>query len=305
MQRVLVTGASGLIGRHVAEELARRGFDVHGCARTWAPIAGVSMHSCDLLDAHPTGALVRTVKPDIIVHSAWVTTHGVYWQSPENRDWLTASLSLLGAANDSGVRRFVGVGTCAEYDPAELRPRHETRSVIAPSTPYGATKDEFRRAAEQLANTEGVEFAWARVFMLYGAGEHPDRFVASLARALVSGQPALTSSGTAVRDFFDARDVGGAIAALAASHLTGALNIGSGNGVSLREIGERLANSAGHPELLAVGAIPDRPGEPKSLVADVTRLRDELGFRPAITLDRGLADALDYWRERRLTAREI
>jgi nucleoside-diphosphate-sugar epimerase len=296
MERVLVTGATGLIGRHVAEELSRRGFDVHGGARTTTPIAHVSMHSCDLLDAHAAGALVRTVRPDIIVHSAWVTTHGIYWQSPENRDWLAASLSLIHAANDSGVRRFVGVGTCAEYEPADVESRHETRSVIAPSTLYGATKDELRRAAEQFANTEGMEFAWARAFMLYGAGEHPDRFVASLARALVSGKPARMSSGTAVRDFLDARDAGAAIAGLAASRLTGAVNIGSGRGVSLREVGERLSNIAGHPELLAPGAMPDRPAEPKSLVADVARLRDELGFRPAITLDRGLNDTLDYWR---------
>jgi nucleoside-diphosphate-sugar epimerase len=132
--------------------------------------------------------------------------------------------------------------------------------------------------------------------MLFGAGEHHDRFVASLAKSLASGKPAKMSSGTAVRDFLDARDVGGAVAALAMSNVAGAVNIASGDPVSLLDVGRRLANLAGKPELLAPGALPDRPGEPASLAVDATRLHREVGYRPKLTLDRGLSDALAYWR---------
>ncbi|HEY5048801.1 MAG TPA: NAD(P)-dependent oxidoreductase [Rhizomicrobium sp.] len=296
MKRTLVTGASGLIGRHVAEALAQRGFEVHGCSRAPARTPAISMHQCDLLDSRATELLLREIRPDTIVHCAWVTTHGTYWQSPQNLEWLSAGVLLLRAARDAGMSRFVGVGSCAEYEAAGDMARHESRSPIAPTTLYGSAKDALRLAAEKTAAEQGFQYAWARVFMLYGAGEHPDRFIASLARAIVSGQPALMSSGTIVRDYLDARDVGTAIAMLAASPLAGVVNIASGHGITLRAVGEKLAKIAGRPDLLVPGALPPRAGEPQTLVADVGRLRDELGFRPSIALDRGLADVLDYWR---------
>jgi nucleoside-diphosphate-sugar epimerase len=132
--------------------------------------------------------------------------------------------------------------------------------------------------------------------MLYGAGEHKDRFVASLARALVRGEPAKMSSGKVVRDFLDARDVGAAIAAVAASPSTGAVNIGSGRPVSLLQVGETLAHLAGKPHLLQVGALPDRAGEAATLAIAVARLTREVGFHPGVSLEQGLRDVLAYWR---------
>jgi nucleoside-diphosphate-sugar epimerase len=294
MARVLVTGATGLIGQHVSASLAARDFDVHGVARRLGHQPCVTLHACDLLDPIATSQLVEDIRPDIVVHCAWITTHAVYWQSPANLTWLTASLSLLRATQQSGTRRFIGVGTCAEHAVAEADSDVRTLATL-----YGTSKDAFRRVGEQFAANEHLEFAWTRVFMLYGAGEHPDRFIASLARALVSGQPARMSSGTVVRDFLDARDVGAAIAAVAASELTGTVDIGSGHAISLRTAGQLLAEISGRPDLFAPGALPDRAGEPLSLVADVSRLQDEIGYLPAITLDRGFRDALEYWRERR------
>jgi nucleoside-diphosphate-sugar epimerase len=298
MEHALVTGVSGLIGRHVAASLVRSGLEVHGLARSQPDIVGVTMHHCDILDHDATANLIGEIRPGIVVHCAWVTTHGIFWHSPENLDWLGASLSLLRSARDAGMRRFVGVGTGFEYEADGENPKQEYRSAIAPATLYGSAKDALNRVAERFAITQGIEYAWARVFMLYGGGEHPDRFTASLARALLSGRPARMSSGKVVRDFLDARDVGAAIAMLAASRQTGIINVGSGDGITLRALGERLAEIAGHPDLLAPGALPDRPGEPQRLVADICRLKTELGFRPSVTLDRGLADVLDYWRNR-------
>ncbi|MGD0192951.1 MAG: NAD(P)-dependent oxidoreductase [Rhizomicrobium sp.] len=299
MTRVLVTGATGLIGRHISTSLAARGIEVHGVARHAAALDGTVMHACDVLDISSTRELVRNLRPDIVVHSAWVTSHGVYWRSPENLGWITASLALMIAAHASGTRRFIGVGTCAEYAASDVKPRNERTSAIQPATPYGQAKDEFRRTAELFASKHDMEFAWARVFMLYGAGEHPDRFVASLARALVAGEPARMSSGAAIRDFLDARDVGEAVAVLTASSVTGAVNVASGVGISLRDAGQKLAGIAGRPDLFAPGTLPDRAGEPASLVADVSRLKDEVGFLPKVSLDQGFRDALEYWRRLR------
>ena len=92
------------------------------------------------------------------------------------------------------------------------------------------------------------------------------------------------------------RDAGAALAALALSDVAGAVNIASGEGVSIASIAERLGGIAGRPDLIRIGALPDREGEPPRIVADVRRLRDEVGFRPSLTLQEGLADTYSWWR---------
>lgn len=297
--RVLVTGASGLIGRHVVKSLIARGVEVHAATRslTHETTDGeVRWHKVDLFDHRARVQMLDSAEAQAIVHCAWVTEHGAYWTAPENLDWVGATLSLAREGHERGVKRLVGVGTCAEYDWTTGETLTEDTTPLKPATLYGAAKDAARRTLQAFAQVADLSFAWARVAMLYGAGEHKDRFVASLARALVRGEPAKMSSGRAVRDFLDARDVGAAIAAVALSRVAGAVNIGSGQPLSLLQVGETLARLAGKPQLLQPGALPDRVGEPATLAVDVTRLTREVAFRPTVPLERGLKDALDYWR---------
>lgn len=299
-ERVLVTGATGLIGRHVVSALVEQGAEVHaaGCSRV--PRSnngdGVRWHAANLLDERERAQLLQAARPQTMVHCAWVTEQGAYWTSPKNLDWVAATLSLAKEATEFGLTRFIGVGTCAEYAWGGTELLSEATTPLRPATLYGIAKDATRRVLESYAAASGLSFAWARLAMLYGAGEHHDRFVASLARAFVRGEPARMASGKAIRDIMDARDVGAAIAAVAMSPLTGAVNIGSGEPVSLRHVGEMLARVAGRPDLLRVSAFADRANEPERLVMDVARLVHETGFRPKIELERGLGDALVAWR---------
>lgn len=299
--RVLVTGATGLIGRHVVNALSEQGVQVHAVTRSLAhetPNGEIRWHKANLLDHRDHAQLLDSAEADTIIHCAWVTDHGSYWTSPDNLNWAAVTLALASEAYERGVKRFVGVGTWAEYDWGKglTDPLSETTTPLRPSTLYGIAKDSTRRILEAFATTTNLSFAWARVAMLYGACEHKDRFVASLSRALVSGERAKMSSGSAVRDVLDARDVGAAIAALARSKVTGPVNIGSGERVSLLYLGETLARLAGAPQLLQPGAYPDRANEPATLALDVRRLTEQVGFKPRITLEQGLKDALEHWR---------
>lgn len=297
MNRVLVTGASGFIGRPALGALNALGFDVHAVARTPPSDTGpdVWWHAADLLDADDRARVLRAVGATHLIHLAWYAEPGRYWTAVENARWVAATLGLLEEFAGEGGRRAVVAGTCAEYDWSHGR-LVESSTPVVPATFYGVSKDATRRVAEWLADGLDVNLAWARIFFLYGPREPPDRLVASVARALVRGERAVTTEGSQVRDFLHVDDVARALAALAASDVTGPVNVGSGDGVAVRQVVRMLALAAGAENRLDIGARPGRPGEPPKLVADVRRLHDEVGFRPAYKLEDGLAQTIAWWR---------
>lgn len=293
--RILMTGASGFIGRHAAAHLVERGHEVVSLGRRPPPMAGMDGHLCDLLDIGPAEQIIRASRPELLLHLAWTTEHGRFWTDPANDLWAHRSLDLARAAIDAGARRIVMVGTCFEYA-FDDRDCDERTTPLIGHTPYGQAKSACRASVRDVAAAAGVSFAWARLFHLYGPFEAPGRLVSSLSRALVAGDPAPMSSGVVWRDFMDARDAGAGLSALSLSSVEGDVNVATGEAVQIVTLAKLLAELAGRPDLLRVGALPDRDNEPRRIVARIERLRDEVGFRPARSLRQGLSDALDWWR---------
>jgi len=299
INKVLVTGARGFLGRQAVAALAARGFEVHAIMRGPEELPGASAAHCgDLLDAQFRRDVMVRVKPDALLHLAWETTHGAFWTAASNLDWLNASLDLFRQAAGVGARRIVAAGTCVEYLAPDDGPCDEAHTPIKPSFLYGAAKAACAQTGAAFAAQLGLSFAWGRVFFLYGAHEGGKRLIPDVARKLLRGEDAPVGPGTAIRDFMDVRDAGAGFAALLASEVTGPVNVASGDGYSLAEIVTRLGQIAGRPDLIKLGALPARGGEPPMLVASNKRLTAEVGFTPAIPLDQGLADALNWWRGR-------
>ncbi|MGB5093036.1 MAG: NAD(P)-dependent oxidoreductase [Parvibaculum sp.] len=294
--RVLVTGTSGFVGRHVLAPLVATGAEVFAVSRNHLTAEGVCHIKGDLLVEGSVRPLIEAAKPDLILHLAWCVEHGRFWTNPANLDWVKATLSLAQTASNCGVKRIVAVGTCYEYDWPEVGDCVEDETPLAAHTLYDVSKDATRRLLQSFCHQHGIEFAWARLFFLYGPDEVPARLVSSLALSLLAGRPAAMSSGKAIRDFMDVRDAAAALAQLGLSGVQGAVNIASGQAHTIREIAERLAVLSGRPDLLQVGALADREGEPLRISACVKRLRDEVGFAGGRSLDQGLAEALDSWR---------
>ncbi|MDO9425880.1 MAG: NAD(P)-dependent oxidoreductase [Methylobacterium sp.] len=294
--KVLVTGASGFVGRHAVPALAARGYAVHAVAR--APMSGAVVHAADLLDEAQRRALVAAVAPSHLLHLAWDAEPGRYWTSPSNLDWVAASLDLARSFVEAGGRRLVVSGTCAEYRWDSPR-FDEATSACRPATLYGAAKDGARRILSEYAASVGLSFAWGRLFYLYGPGERRGRLVSDAVHALLAGEAFPTSPGHQRRDFLHVLDAAGALAALLDGPVTGAVNIGSGTAVPVRTLLDGLAERTGRPDLLDYGARALGPSEPAVIEAAVARLRDEVGFRPRFTLDTGLDDTLAWWRDHR------
>jgi nucleoside-diphosphate-sugar epimerase len=308
MPRVLVTGGAGFIGLPLVAELARRGWEVHALSTRDRPstLSDVRWHRLDLAESATVDEMMCALAPERLVHLAWYTKPGSSWHAAENVLWVERSLHLIRSFVRHGGRRMLVLGTCAEYDwSAAEGPLEEYGSCLEPRTLYGVTKDALRRLARAYAEQEGVQLAWARPFLLYGPREKPERLVPALILSLLAGKVVATSSGEQVRDFMHVEDVAAAVAALLDSTVVGDINIATGSGVTVNEVIEQVVELTGRSGLVNRGGLPERPGEPPFLVADITRLRDEVGFRPSWTLEAGLAATLRWWKLREEPPEEL
>jgi nucleoside-diphosphate-sugar epimerase len=297
VKRVLVTGATGFIGRQCLPALLEHDLEVHAITSKRAPLAvpDVHWHRANLLEAARVTALLDEVQPSHLLHLAWFAKPEAYMDSPQNLAWVQASLHLLSAFHGCGGERVVTAGSCFEYDWSygycreQLTPR-------APATLYGSSKHALRTVTEAFSQQVGLSSAWGHVFFLYGPHEHPARLVSYVTRSLLQGRVAKTSSGTQIRDFTHVEDVAGAFVALLLSDVTGPVNIASGQPVAVKDVIDVIAERLDKRHLVKRGAPKSRPDEPHLLVADVTRLRSEVGFRPHYELESGLEATIAWWR---------
>lgn len=297
MKRVLLTGATGFVGRNVVASLAALGFEVH--AAVWGPTpawtTAVREHACDLLADGTARAVVQRVRPTHLLHLAWDVTPGRYWTSPENLRWVRASLELVQAFAEAGGERAVLAGTCAEYD-WSVGHCHEDATPSRPSSLYGTCKNSLREMFLAYARQSGFSAGWGRLFFLYGPGEPSGRLVPSVLEGLLAGRPVPCTHGRQVRDFLHVQDAAQAFACLLDGRVEGTVNIASGQPVELRELVATLEELTGRPGLARFGELPVRAGEPETLTADVTRLAVEVGWTPKYGLREGLARTVDWWR---------
>lgn len=275
MKRLLITGASGFIGASVASLVSPRDWDLH-------------VDRVDLLEPQQRDDLIARLRPTHLIHLAWYVEPGIYWNSSKNTAWLDASIELFRAFARNGGERVVGVGTSAEYDWSAAGAFDEYSTPRVPATLYGESKKRLSEALVTICDEYAISGAWARLFMVYGPGELPSRFVPTAIRALREGQTLRCPKGV-VRDLIHVRDAARALLMLAAGSVEGPVNIGSGEPTELKTVGELIG---------ARVETYDDPSEAPSVIAAVKRLHDEVGFTPDLSLQEGLRDAAGWWRER-------
>jgi nucleoside-diphosphate-sugar epimerase len=302
--RVLITGAAGFIGSHVTRQIVQEGHEVSAVILPGESIERltdvVSRLSVVPLDLRETGAvreLVGKARPECAIHLAWYAAPGIYWTAPENLDCVAMTLSLAQALAESGCNRLVAAGTCAEYD-WDYGFLSEDVTPLRPRTLYGTCKNATRLILEAFCRPTTMSFAWTRFFYLYGPGEARERLVPLVVRALLRGEAARCTSGRQIRDFLHVRDVASAVWAVATSQVAGAVNIGSGEPVRVRSIIETIERLVAGNGAIEWGAIAEDPHDPPLLVADVRKLLRETEWRKTLSLEEGLRDAIEWWRNR-------
>tara|TARA_R110001606_G_scaffold396457_2_gene570615 strand:- start:3102 stop:4010 length:909 start_codon:yes stop_codon:yes gene_type:complete len=292
--RLLLTGANGFVGRHVLPGLPDE-IELHCVSRNISGNKRAVWHKTDLRDEKAAAALVHEIQPTHLAHLAWNTEHGKFWHAEDNLAWRDAGITMVAAFAECGGQRLIIAGTGAEYAAGETSPIDELSAIPAPSTVYGQAKHELFLAVRDIAAENEISFAWPRIFNAYGAGEPVGRLVPSIINAILRSEPAKCSSGVQQRDFVDTRDLGDAIAKLIFSPVEGPINLGSGQDATIGHIARLIGDLMDRPDLIALGALPDREGEPAVQIPNLKRMRDELKYQPKINHKRGLQDAIDWW----------
>ena len=302
MKRILLTGATGFVGRQVLAKLAARGYEIHAVSSrpsvdldcSLLPLAR-EWHTADLVATDRVSEIVHTVRPHILIHLAWLVRSGGY-NDTHHRAWREASERLFDDFMRCDGERIVVAGTCFEYDWTH-GVCDEMMTPTTPITEYGKCKEQLRRYLQQKCESEGRSWGWARIFFVFGPHEQRERFIADIASGLLKGHKVACTHGRQIRDYLHSEDVADALVRLSESHFDGICNIASGNGVTLRDLAMTIAEKLGRVELLEFGAKAAAPHEPPVIVANVGRLSRQLGWHPAFDLARRLEQTIAWWSE--------
>ncbi len=295
-QKVLVTGASGFIGRQVVSLLVNRGYEVHVTSR--APsflIEGAVTHSVNLLDTAQIQGLLQQIKLEGLIHLSWEVSAGTFRTSENNLLWLSKSLDLLKAFAENGGSRMVFAGSCSEYTPGQGMLSEES-DISRPACLYGSSKAAFYIMANRLTAQLGLSYRHARIFTVYGPGEVKLSSAIPLCiQSLLSGKEFVCKAPDNVWDYLYIEDAARALVALYETPEQGVFNIASGRPVVMREVFNTIGRLTGREELVRFDPHPSKPG---FMTANTQKLNQILKFIPQTKMEEGLQKTVDWWKTR-------
>jgi nucleoside-diphosphate-sugar epimerase len=270
-QLILLTGATGFVGRQILRALLEREAHVRLVVRNnkqdqlpQTPGVERVITSADIFAESTAWWANACHGVDTIIHTAWYAEPRQYLHSPKNQECLAGTLRLAEGAMAAKIRRFVGIGTCFEYDLSMGTTSIHT--PLNPQTPYAEAKTAAFTKLSRLLPEGDVSFAWCRLFYLYGEGENERRLVPYLRKKLAAGELVELTSGAQIRDYLDVQEAGRMIADIALGKNQGPANICSGVPTTVRELAEHIADQYGRRDLLRFGARPDNAFDPPCVV---------------------------------------
>ncbi len=289
-KKILVTGATGLIGKECLHPLLERGFEVYALCRNPKQTKSetrLKYIGCDLFDEHDIRKVIQEVKADCLLHLAWITEND-YVTSNLNFEYVRASLCLLKHFQENGGKRAILAGTCSEYDYSSepLAEEHKKN----PLTPYAKAKDGLRRLAEAFCEHNDIAFAWGIIFYVYGHQENPKRLIPQIIQNLQNEQTVSINYGNLKRDYMYTKDLGNAFAALADATFQGSVNLCTGKGESLSKLAQTIAKKVKKEYLLDIKHLESN--QPDLIVGDNSKMLYEVGYTPQYDFDKALANIL-------------
>jgi len=307
MASYLVTGGAGFIGSHLVEELVRRGHHVRvvdslitGKRKNLDHVSGVEFVEGDLADVTVAARAVEGIT--YVLHQAALPSvpRSVMDPITSNRANIDASVNILVAARDAGVKRLVYAGSSSAYGNTPTLPKHEEMPTN-PLSPYALQKLVAEQYAQMFTRLYGFETVTIRYFNVFGPRQDPGSpysgVISLFATALLEGrQPTIYGDGEQTRDFtYVANVVDGVLRAAEAPGVSGhVINVATGNRISLNAL-LRTMNEIVGTKLEPIYQEP-RAGDVRDSQADISKAKKLLGYTPVVSLQEGLKKTLDWCR---------
>jgi nucleoside-diphosphate-sugar epimerase len=307
MAQYLVTGGAGFIGSHLSEELIRRGHSVRvadslvtGKRSNLEHLPAVEFLEGDLADLEFARRAVTGA--DFVLHQAALPSvpRSVTDPITSNRANVDATLNVLVAARDAGVRRVVFAGSSAAYGNAATSPKHEEMPT-SPLSPYALQKVVGEQYLKMFTSLYGLETVTIRYFNVFGPRQDPTSpysgVISLFATALLENRaPRIYGDGEQSRDFtFVANVVDGVLRACEAAGASGrVINVATGSSISLNALFEamrRLIGATVKPEYTET-----RAGDVRDSLADLQLAKELLGYKPIVPFEEGLRRTVEWYR---------
>ena len=314
MASYLVTGGAGFIGSHLVEELLRRGHRVRvadnfstgkkdnleAALEAAGPAAAASFElvSGDLAEPDTAHAAVQGM--DYVLHQAAIPSVPRSVEDPiaSNRANVNASLNVLVAARDAGVKRVVYAGSSSAYGDTPTLPKSEEMPT-SPLSPYALQKLVSEQYMQLFMRLYGLETVTIRYFNVFGPRQDPSSpysgVISLFLRSLVEGKaPVIHGDGGQTRDFtYVANVVDGVLRAAEAPGAAGeVINVATSRRISLNELFAVLKKLTGSSLTPTHG--PARAGDVRDSQADISKAQQVLGYRPQVSLEEGLKRTLAW-----------
>jgi nucleoside-diphosphate-sugar epimerase len=298
---ILITGASGFIGRHLARRLTAQGRELTLCSQSRDIAADLSRHPCvrldlaDQLQLHklPTNGIETIIHlaSRIPAHVSQDTVDDARIVLDSN---IVSTLNMLTYARQVGARKFLFASSVSVYDHLRENPPCETDPTY-PATFYGWSKLSSEILVEKYRRDAGMQCFSFRMSSVYGPGQEDHLLISRFMRQVTSGKDIhVWGKGTKRVDFIYVDDVVRVFEMVLESDKPGVYNIGSGNPVSVAELASCVNNVFGNGSS-KVSFDPDKHGDDESrIMLDISRAREVLGFSPAYSLEQGLREYKKY-----------
>ena len=305
-KNILITGATGFVGANLVRHFLKRGANISIIKRRQSNlwrikdvIKQISAYNADLLDQEKICRVVKSIKPDIILHTAAYGGHVTQDdQSQILKTNFDGTVNLLDSCLKSGFEFFVNTGSSSEYGIKDS-PMRES-DLLEPVTLYGASKASASIYCQYAANKYRLPIITLRLFSPYGYFDDGNRAVSCIVLSCLKNKTVNIFSPDSVRDFVFIDDVVDSYekAVERSDDISGGIfNIGSGKQCSIKKLAGKIKKAFGDNTPIKYQKKYSNRIEPKSWVADISRSREWLKWKPGFSIDKGLMKTMHWFRE--------
>lgn len=300
--KVLITGASGFIGTHLINLLDRHDkykiYAIYNQKKSITRLKNTIWCKLNLFNCDEVELLIKEIQPTHIIHLAWYTEHGKFWNSEKNEDWMNASIKLFQIFKTYGGKRFISAGTKAEYFDGEFLDDYQDSTFECyeldkpnPDTVYGEYKNLLHMELNEIDKKGNRSLVWTRIFDTYGPYENEKKFCSYVIKNCINQKKITCNNPQLGMDFLHVQDIANAFKFIIDGDFLGIINISSGSSNTLEYISKYITKKFNSEELLELNNSSD---DRRKFFGNNTTLKN-LGWRNKYSIKDGLDDLIKFY----------